>query len=146
MPSLLSSTELSIITGTLSNVFDTRARRIVVYKESLKTLVSNPASNFVYGFGESQQADAYTYTEVTGVYPAVIKYITIDKGEVEDHSEIMSRISEDRISIKVRQDCRDYINSGKTEKIICDDKTYFLDGEESKISDQFWFFNLIATK
>lgn len=146
MPSLISSTELSIITGILSDVFDTRARSIIVYKEPIKTTISQGASNFVFGFGESQQQDAYSYTEVTGVYPAVVKYKTIDQGEVEDNSEIMARISEDEISIKVRKDCRDFINSGKTEKIVCDDKTYFLNGEESKINDRFWFFNLIATK
>ncbi len=146
MPSLISTSEMTIITGILSDVFDTRSRRIIVYKESEKTSVGVDPATLIYGFGESQQTDAYTYSEVTGVFSAVVKYKTIDMGEIEDNSEMLVRISEDKISIKVRKDCRDFINNGKTEKILCDDKTYYVDGEESKINDQFWFFNLIATK
>jgi hypothetical protein len=146
MASLISAAEYAIITGVLSDVFDSRSRQIIVYKEPIKIAANPPSNELVFGFGESQQSDAFTYAEVTGVYQAVIKYKSIDAGEIEDNSEIMARISEDKISIKVRKECRDFINNGKTEKIVCDDKTYFLDGEESKISNEFYFFSLIATK
>jgi hypothetical protein len=147
MPSLISSTENTLITGIFSDIFDTRAKSIVIYKEPIKTTTSFNPSNLVYGFGESQQDDAFTYTQVTGVYPAVVIVGNIKHPKnIEDNSELWSRLSQGEYSIKVKKDCRDYINNGKTEKITFDDKTCYLDGEEAKINDQYYMFALITTK
>ena len=145
MPSLISSSELATIATTLDDVFDTRARRLVVYKESLKTSVPIDPANMVFGFGESQQQDAFTYTEVTGVYSAVGVY-QLKQQNVQFQPEIMARILDGDLTIKVRQDCRDYINNGKVEKFLFDDQTFLQNGEEIKISDQFWLFSLKGTK
>jgi len=143
MPSLISSSELAIITGSLGDVFDTRSRNIVVYKTSIKIPAAYDPSA-VYGFGEQQQSDAFTYQQVTGVYPAVIVY---NKGTtILDNAEILSRISTLGARIKVRRDCRDYLNNGLTEKVTFDDRTFYTNGEESEINGQFWLFDLKATK
>ena len=145
MPSLISSSELAIITGTLNDVFDSRSRRLIVYKESTKISAPIDQSNMVFGFGESQQQDAFTYTEVTGVYPAVGIY-SFKQENVKFNSEIMSRLLDGDLTIKVKKDCRDYINNGKIEKFVFDEETFLQNGEEIKISDQFWFFSLKETK
>jgi hypothetical protein len=146
MPSLISSTETDLITEIFDNIFDTRSRNIIIYKAPLKIPISNPVdpSNFVFGFGESQQQDAFTYQQVTGIYPAVIIY---QKGvTIQDNSEIMSRISQNEVRIKVRKDARDYINNGQTEKYTFDDRTFYSNGEEIEINGRYWLFDLIATK
>ncbi len=147
MPSLISVTERQILTGIFNDIFDTFQRTIVVYKEPIKTRVNPNPANMLYGFGESQQDDAFSYTEVTGVYPAVIRYPPTQP--VDQNTEIDAMISAGEVSIKVKRDCRDFINSGKTEKIVFDSRTFTLDGDERKqtfLESEFFVFKLRATK
>lgn len=147
MPSLISETEKNVLTGIFNDIFDTFQRAIVVYKEPIKTQVSVQPSNLIYGFGESQAEDAYTYSEVTGVFPAVVRYAGLQG--VTQNSELVAMIPEGEVSIKVRKDCRDFINDGKTEKFVFDDRVFFLDSEEKKqtfLSSEFFIFKLKATK
>jgi len=144
MPSLISASELVTISTTFDDIFDTRARTLIVYKTPIKIPAPYTESNMVFGFGESQKEDAFTYQQVTGVFPAVIcnnKGVTI-----LDNAEIMSRISSLEARIKVRKDCRDYINNGPTDKFVFDERTFYSQGEEININGQFWLFDLITTK
>jgi len=147
MPSLISTTERAILTGIFVDIFDTFQRRIVVYKEPVKTLRTTlNANNLIFGFGESQTEDAFSYSEVTGVFPAVIRYATQDT-ELEKTSSV--RLSEGEVSIKVKRDCRDFINTGKTEKFVFDDKTFLLMDEERKqtfLDSEFFIFKLKTVK
>lgn len=148
MPSLISETEKAVLTGIFGDIFDTFQRSIVVYKEPIKTIVSVTPSNFVYGFGDSQAEDTYTYTEVTGVYPAVVRY-GMQPQELTQNDDIKAFISAGEVTIKVRQDCRDFINLGKTEKIVFDNRTFFLDSDEKKqtfLSSEFYIYKLKAAK
>ncbi len=146
MASLISNSEKSVLTGIFDSIFDTFSRTIVVYKESTKIPIQVNPSNFLYGFGENQGEDSFSFVEVTGVYPAVIRY---KHQNVELGREINVYIPIGEVSIKVRKDCRDFINNGKTDKIVFDDKTYILDSEEKKqnfLDSNFWVFNLKTIK
>lgn len=146
MPSLISSNEKSILTGIFNNIFETFARQVVVYKESLKTRIPNNSGAFVFGFGDSQGEDSYVYTEVTGVYPAVIRYQ--DQNLIQN-MDISQMISNGEVTIKVKKDCRNFINGGKTEKIVFDERTFFIDGDERKqtfLDSEFYIFKLKSTK
>lgn len=148
MPSLISDTEKAVLTGIFGDIFDTFQRSIVVYKEPIKTAVQVNPSNFVYGFGESQAEDAYTYTQVTGVFPAVIRYGNSPQ-DVTQNTDLNAYISAGEVNIKVRPDCRDFINNGLTEKIVFDDRTFTVDSEERKqmfLNSEFYIFKLKATK
>jgi hypothetical protein len=148
MPSLISTTEKTVLTGIFGDIFDTFARDIVVYKEPIKTAIPVNPGNFVYGFGEEQGQDSFTYTEVTGVFPAVVRYGTQPQ-DVTQNADINAYIADGEVSIKVRKNCRDFINNGKTEKIVFDDRTFFLDSDEKKqtfLSSEFFIFKLKATK
>jgi hypothetical protein len=147
MPSLISQTEKDNLTGIFGDIFDTFCRQVIIYKEPLKTRISayNP-DNFVFGFGENQGEDGFTYTDVTGIFPATIRYKSQD---VDKNSDSNTEISQGEVSIKVKRDCRDFINSGKTEKIVLDARTFVLDGDEetrSFLDSEFWVFKLKATK
>lgn len=147
MPSLISATEKAVLTGIFGDIFDTFARSIIVYKEPIKTAVpSVSSSNMIYGFGESQGEDTYVYTEVTGVFPAVIRY---KEQGIEENPEINAYISNGEVTIKVKRDCRDFIMTDKTEKIGFDNRTFILDGDERKqmfLDSEFYIFKLKATK
>jgi hypothetical protein len=146
MPSLISETERANLTGIFNDIFDTFQRRIVIYKEPIRTRVAVNPENMVYGFGESQGEDAFTYTQVTGVYPATVRYADQPTTKPTD---IPSQIPKGQISIKVKRDCRDFINSGITEKIVVDEKTWVIDGDERKqsfLDSEFWVFLLKTVK
>jgi hypothetical protein len=148
MPSLISTTERAVLTGIFNDIFDTFQRTIVVYKESLKTPVGNGLNDGLFGFGESQTQDAFTYSEVTGVFPAVVRYLSVEQ-PMTLNPEIVTYIPGGEVTIKVRKDCREYINNGKTEKILIDERVFLLDGEERKqtfLDSEFWVFKLKTSK
>jgi len=148
MPSLISETEKNVLTGIFGDIFDTFQRPIIVYKSSIRTPVSVDTSNFVYGFGGSQGQDNFTYTEVTGIFPAVIRY-GLPPQEITQNADINAFISAGEVSIKVRKECRDFINDGKTEKIVFDDRTFAIDSDEKKqmfLNSEFFIYKLKAVK
>lgn len=147
MPSLISPSERQVLTGIFNDIFDTFQRTIVIYKESTKIPV-NPQPQGLFGFGDSQAQDNYTYSEVTGVFPAVVRYQSIEQ-PMNLNPEIVSYIPGGEVTIKVRKDCRDFINNGKTEKLLIDERIFMLDGEERKqtfLDSEFWVFKLKTSK
>ncbi len=150
MPSLISTTERANLTGIFNDIFDTFQRPITVYKEPIKVAQTIDSTEFVYGFGDEQVSQAYTYVERTGVYAATIRYPhSIDTNSFTNNKDVNIKIPEGWVSIKVKEDCRNYINDGKTDKIIVDAKTYYLDSDERKqafLDSEFWVFVLKPTR
>jgi hypothetical protein len=129
MSSLISNCEKEYTNKVFEDVFDTFSRNIIVYKEPLKTQVISPDSNAIFGFGQSQQNDIFTYTPITGVFPAMIKYQSRFGSKVGYdlfEGEINTYISDAPVSIKVRQDCSDFILTNKTERIEVDGLPYIM--------------------
>ena len=120
MANLLSDSEISNITGAFGDVFDTFKKDIVVYKEP-KKVVSDLNLGFLYGYGVPSRNTNYTYTPVSGVYPALVSRKRSTKSDVE-----VENISypQNKIMIKVENPARNFINNGKTERISIDDKSY----------------------
>lgn len=147
MPSLISATERAVLTGIFDDIFDTFKRDIVIFKEPLQTTVTPQPTDGLFGFGPDQTNSLYDYTEVSGIYPAVIRYTPFQTTDI--HPEIVAGISAGEVSIKVRRDARDFINTGKTTKIIVDGRTFLLDTDERKqsfLDSAYYVFYLKATK
>ncbi len=149
MSNLISSTELAGLISGFNDIHDTFCRPVAIYKEPIKTAVAVDQSNFLYGFGESQVTDAFTYTEVSGVYPATIKYSDPQNVNIDLNDDTRSYISAGGLVIKVKKDARDFIQNGKTEKFVVDGRTFFMDSEETKhtfLNDGFYVFKLKVSK
>jgi len=152
MASLISAAEQSGILAVFSGSFDTWSRNIVVFKEPLKTEVTPAPTAGLFGFGETQQDPVYTYTPRSGIYPAVIRYSDIERNVADNallSPEILARIYSGPISIKVRRDCRDYINDGPTERVIVDGQTFLMDSDErlqTYQGSEYYVFQLRKTK
>lgn len=152
MASLISDTERADILAVFSGSFDTWSRNIVVYKEPLKTLVQPQPTDGAFGFGEEQQSATYTYTPRSGVYPAVIRYSDIEKSIAKNSllsPEILARIYSGPVSIKVKRDCRDFINDGPTERIVIDGQPFLMDGDErlqTYQGSEYYVYQLRKTK
>ncbi len=135
MPSLITPTEASTLTGIFGDIFDTFSRNIVVHKEPTKTVVSNNQP-YSYGYSESSNEVNYQYTPVSGVFPATIKY----GGDAT---------LGDKVRVKVKKDAMEFITEGRTEKITVDNKDYnVISFERPKkfLTSEFFMFYLEIAK
>ena len=74
MASLLSSLEISGITGIFEDIFDTFKRTIVIHKEPVKTISQINTEN-LFGYGDSSNTVNYTYAPQSGSYFSKISYV-----------------------------------------------------------------------
>jgi hypothetical protein len=159
MASLISSTERANILQTFEDSFDTFARSVTIYKEAQKIPIAPapPNTNNVFGFGEQQQDAAYTYaTPRSQEFPAIIRdadvtSTTTQVGGVPLSPEIISRILNSPISIKVRRDAMLFLEDGPTERIV-DNRTgeiYILNGHyclQSYQGSEYYIYPLRKTQ
>jgi hypothetical protein len=134
MSSLISNNEKLSTNSIFESIFDTFSRQITVYKEPIKQQILPQNPGAVFGFGQSQETDLFTYTPVTGSFPAVIRYQNEFGTMGADDSyqgDMNTYISDSPISIKVRKDCNDFIMDGKTEKVDIDGLLYILKKTEA---------------
>ena len=146
MPSLLSSVEISGITGTFEDIFDTFKRNIVIHKEPTKT-VTTPASGMLYGYGDDSNQENYSYTPRSGTYEAKISYVE-RRSDDPYVRELTSRIENDLVRIKVKEIAKNYIADGRTEKITFDNKTFKIAGNEivkNFLGSEFYIYYLEET-
>ncbi len=146
MASLISSGEKAALSGTFEDIFDTFKRDIVIYKEPIKTL-SSINESAIFGYGDASNQTNYTYTAASGVYPAIITYS--DEQAETYNSNLSAGISKGDVRIKVKKDCRDFIEGGKTEKITFDDKTWNVTSEDSVrrfLDSEFLVYYFTRTK
>jgi len=144
MASLISTTEKNVLTGIFGDIFDTFQRSITIHKEP-KKIIEEINLDGVFGYGEYSQAANYTYVSVSEVYPAVIRYA--NDAEHKEVDDITSNIPFGHATIKVKEDARDYIKNGKTEKITFDDKTFELASSDKvqRFLDSEYFVFLVKS-
>ena len=146
MASLLSSVEISGITGTFEDIFDTFKRTIVIHKEPTK-VVATPSSGMLFGYGDDSNQPNYTYTPRSVSYFAKISYVQ-RRSDDPYIRELTSRVENDLVRIKVKENAKNYINDGKTEKITFDNKTYKIAGNEivkNFLGSEFFIYYLEET-
>tara|TARA_Y100001963_G_scaffold20685_1_gene26508 strand:+ start:1248 stop:1691 length:444 start_codon:yes stop_codon:yes gene_type:complete len=122
MPSLLTSSEKANLTGILGDVYDTFSREIVVYKEPTKKVTTIDES-FLYGYEDVSNIVNYNYIPQSGKFDATVKY-NLNQDTSDDININGASISEGMVRIKVREDCKDYIEDGTTEKIVFDGASF----------------------
>lgn len=133
---LITSTDVTTLTGQYSLLFDTlthnRTRTITVFKEPIKVLntgIKETEANYVgyedqqYNTNINDANNYYSYTPVSGVFPAIIRYGGRQSIDFLGESKNLVDNSEGKIKIKVETDCYNYIMNGKTENIKVDDLT-----------------------
>jgi hypothetical protein len=149
--SILNSTERtwfsSAYTGFFSLLADTT---IIVYKEPVRTVIDNPTDPFMFGMNSegSQNGENFTYSEVTGVYPAIFRSPESMQGLVQN-AEIANLISNGMTTIKVNTDCRDFIQNGKTDRIMIEGVPYYLNSDYAAkpyMGGRYWMYALSRTK
>ena len=111
MSSLISSSDKESFQNSYLDFFDTFKENIVIYKTPKKTFV-NTASPSAYGYGEKSNVNNFTLTPVSGVYPAIVTYA--DEQKIERLSDANEILQEGQVSIDIKKDAKDFIESGVT--------------------------------
>ena len=145
MPSLITEAEKNNLTGVFNDIFDTFKRSIVVHKEP-KRVVSSINTAAMFGYGDPSSSVNYTYVPQSGTYDATIRY-NMDQ-DTERLGDIPQNVSVGGVFIKVKEEARDYINKGKTEKITFDNKSFKVvskDANRSFLNSKFFVYKLEST-
>lgn len=130
MAGLIPQSEVTVLTGVFAQHFDTFSREIVIYKEPQKVITSvNPQSSpGYYGYSQPTQEENITYVPVSGTHSAIVLY-----PENQDFRNLVDMKMIDlqgKVHIKVREETKNFIKNGKTEKIVIDSNDYNLNGSE----------------
>jgi|TARA_Y100000356_G_C11219990_1_gene268541 hypothetical protein len=130
MANLLSDTDKAYFTGVLGDLFDTFQRSITVHKEPVKTVTNINTSNTYAGYGDTPNLQNIEFVTKSQSFEAMISYV--DRTQSSLDTELNIQIPQNAaVRIKVKQDCRDYIKLGKTERIEIDGKSFNVLGDES---------------
>ena len=145
MASLISPNERTVLTGIFDDIFDTFQRSIIIYKEP-KKVIQQINLDGVFGYGEYSMPANYEYIPVTGSFPAVIRYAS--DAEYREVDEFTTNIPFGHATVKVKENARDYMKMGKTEKITFDEKTFELassDKVQRFLDSEYYIFLVRST-
>ena len=129
MANLLSDTDKAYFTGVLGDLFDTFKRSIIVHKEPQKQIV-NPAIDVYAGYAETSTPDNINFVLRSESFDAMVSYLDRSNSSLDTEINIQIPVNA-TVRIKVKQDCKDYIKLGKTERVEIDGKSFNVIGNES---------------
>lgn len=133
MADLLSNKDKVSFQGSVLDLFDTFSRSIVIHKEPIKK-ITQVNVNLLPGYGNSSAPTNIEYIPRSQSFRAIIDYKGKQSVSLENDAGIL--VPKGGISIKVKEETKNYINDGKTEKIIIDDKTFKLASNDT-VRDYF---------
>jgi hypothetical protein len=145
MASLISDSEKGNLVNIFQDIFDTFKREVIVYKEPVQIVQQINLEN-IFGYGPASNQTNYEYTPVFKKINAVVRYSKNHQFNDIEEGSILYPTGD--LSIKVEKAGRDYIKEGKTEKIVIDNKTFNLDGQEviqRFLNSEYYIFNLKLT-
>ena len=146
MASLISATEITALTGTLSDHFDSFKRDVVVFKEP-KVTITNKVTALYPGYGNtSQSINNVSHTPVSGIFQGMLVYERDQK--VTSISESHTSVSKGKVRLKVKDDAYTYIKEGKTENLQIDGLTFNVisdEGIQNYLGLKFFYFTLEQT-
>jgi len=151
MSSFLVQSQIDSLTGIFSSHYDTFSSGsnnfISVIKQPIKQ-INNTYSNVLPGYGSTNMnVQDITYQYVTGVFPAMIIYPhTLATNQF---AQLKFNLDENSLLIKVKQDCKDYILTDKTLRILVDGQEYNPElgfAVQSYFGSRYYYFRLTITK
>lgn len=132
MADLLNETDREFFRTTLNDLFDTFKRTIIVHKEPTKK-ISNLNTNVYAGYGDTSTPKNIEFVHNYKELEALVSYLDSVGSQTSaiDQDIHLSIPKGASVRIKVKQEGRDYISNGKTEKIEVDGKSFNIVGKES---------------
>ena len=128
MSSLLTTAQIANATGSLGDHFDTFSRNITIFKAPIAVLSSQSATMYP-GYGNISNYDnIQSYTAVYQVFPAIVRFVGEQNSDMIQETKTTSPGTA-LARIKVKQDCKNYIEMGKTEYVLIDDVKFNIHSE-----------------
>lgn len=124
---LLTPSEITSYTGDLISHFDTFKRKIIVYKQDLVSYTDINTTSYP-GYQNFNNPTNVTATLYTGIFYGM--KVGPEKQGNTDIPSINTFSPESNTYIKVDAECRNFINSGKTEKLEIDGITFVLASQD----------------
>ena len=131
---LLSDDEKAQIKSSYEDFFETFRKEIVIHKVS-EVVVSDINLDQIFGYEEDAAPDNYQYSHKSKCFYALIVYPSKGDQTLNVMTEMAAMIPDGEIRIKVQDDCKDYIQNGKTEKIEVKGKNYTLISTEAEVNN-----------
>lgn len=130
--------------------FDEFKENITIHKKA-KVNVLNIGSTQLFGYNEPANEANYTYNVENQTFQGLVIHPKSrnQAPEFGQLNQIDATVLQGQVLIKVELDCRNYLNSGKVERIDIQGKSYNLVSEESapyKIINNYYVFRLQETK
>lgn len=151
MSSFLDSSQLNLLTGTFSRLYETMSTGIGnyvdVYREPLK-IINNQSSLNLYGYPEdSINYSDITYSVQSGRFPCVPLYTTANS---KQFTELKFSLDQNQIAVKVEDSARQYIQQEKVEYLVVNNVKYNLVSSTPYIQNYFgrlyYYFKLESTQ
>tara|TARA_B100001123_G_C15252353_1_gene1003261 strand:+ start:587 stop:1030 length:444 start_codon:yes stop_codon:yes gene_type:complete len=145
---LLNDDEKAQIKSSYEDFFETFRKEITVHKVS-EVIVADINLDQVFGYEEDANPDNYQYSHQSKAFYALIIFPSRGDQTLGVMTEMAAQIPDGEIRIKVQEDCKDYIQTGKTEKIIVKDKDYTLVSTEAEVNNiltGYYIFKLKEVK
>jgi hypothetical protein len=128
MADLLSNNDKESFKSSILDLFDTFARDITIHKEPRK-VIQQMDVNTMPGYGEGSVPENVELVPVSSSFSAMINYG--DKQSTKTEGMAGVTVPKGQVSIKVKEDARDYIMNGRTERIEFDNKSFNLISRDS---------------
>jgi hypothetical protein len=122
MASLILSAEIAAYQEAVNDHFDTFKRLITVHKTPVKRIIISTTNPQIVGYQTDSVEEQIEYVSQSENFYAIVKYE--DKNSQDLVEQIQIKTNNPIVSIKVKNDTRNYILNGKTEKITFDDKSF----------------------
>ena len=145
--SFIDSTTAASFSQAYDDFFTYFCRPFVVHKEPIK-IVEQIQSAPMYGYGSSSDPVNYTYIPVNATYTGRIFYNNSRDVDAVN-SDLKLVFARGDVTLKVKQDARDYIANGKTIKIEFDGKTWNVITEDvikKYLNNTYYVYGLEQTK
>jgi hypothetical protein len=145
--SFISSSIATSFSKDYDDFFVYFSRPFIVHKEPIK-IVEQIQNTPLYGYGSSSDAVNYTYIPVNATYSGRIFYNNSRDTDAVN-SDLKLVFARGDVTLKVKQDARDYIANGKTIKLEFDGKTWNVITEDiikKYLNNTYYVYGLEQTK
>jgi hypothetical protein len=145
--SFINSTTAAEFSKDYDDFFTYFSRPFTVHKDPVR-VIEQVQNAPIYGYGQSSDPVNFTYIPVNAVFSGRIYYNnSIDPDAV--NSDLKLVFAKGDVTLKVKQDARDYIANGKTMKIEFDGKTWNVITEDivkKYLNNIYYVYGLEQTK
>jgi hypothetical protein len=145
--SFINSTAAAEFSQDYDNFFTYFSRSFIVHKDPVR-IVEQVQSAPLYGYGQSSDAVNFTYIPVTGIFNGRIYYNNSNDTDVVNNDLKLVFVKGD-VTLKVKQDARDFIANGRTIKLEFDGKTWNVITEDivkKYLNNTYYVYGLEQTK